>query len=1239
MTRPSARLLGVGWLLCCLGLGAGGWTARLLAAPGVEVRQLSVPQTAKVGFTEMPSEVTGIGYPKARVPVTSRRPTFDSNPGVAAGDFDGDGLCDLFLPRRDGGSTLYRSTGNWRFVDATPGSGLRVEGRALYGAVFADVDGDHDLDLFVLSLTEASSLFLNDGKGRFTEGAFPWHTQPGGGDLSAALADINGDGSLDLYVTRYRTKALRGAIDEDLFQAMLREQVRRLRSGQPAEPEFAEKFEILPVWDGREPNFYFEEKGVADTLYLNDGKGGFKPLPQGEGGFRDESGKVVPLPADWGLVGAFYDVNNDGAPDLYVCNDFISPDRFWINDGRGNFQAIGKLNVRHASRFSMGVGFADINRDGLVDYVTADMLSRDHVRRKIQNGDLHPPPTVWGRYDTRPQYMLTALYANRGDGTFAEIGQFAGIAATDWSWAPTFLDVDLDGYEDLIITTGIEHDTTDTDMGRRINNMGFLDDQQRIRVLEMFPRLSLSNLIFRNLGGFAFEDYSQRWGFGRTNISGGLALADLDNDGDLDLVISTINAPPEVYRNESVGGRVAVRLRGRGGNTQGVGAKLSLYGGAVPVQRQEVIAGGVYTSGSDPLRVFACGTNEAGMRLEVQWRNGTRTVVEAVRANQLYVIEEAATAQPYERPKPKVMEPWFRDESGRLGHRHHETAFDDWGRQPLLPRRLSQQGPGLAWHDADGDGDEDLIIGTGAGGKLAVGESDGAGGFTLRESPVVGVDQGAVLGSPWGVLVGLSRYEWSGEAVPAAQSFSFRAGERWKLGAAVPSGEGSPGAMSLIDLDRDGQLELLLAQRVIPGQYPRGGGARVFKRVQDQWQRDEGNTQELAQSGMVSGMACGDLNGDGWPEVVVVSDWGAVQIYTNEQGRLSRWDAPVAPSALHRHPSTLSQWTGMWTSVGLGDFDGDGRLDLVCGNWGLNSKYEHTYDWEHPLRLYYGDVDGNGTVDLLESYFLKERNAYVPDRDWTSVGRAVPVLGRRIQSYRQYGQSTVASLLGELTNRVDMVEARVLAHTVFLNRQEQFEAVPLPDEAQWSVVYGLGVGDVDHDGKEDLVVSQNDFGVPLDVVRQDGGRGLWLRGQGDGRFEAVAGSESGIAVWGEGRGVALGDYDRDGRLDVAIGQNGAETKLYRNAKAAPGLRVRVRGEAGNPEGIGAVLRLGGGPARVITAGSGHYSHHATTQLLPLPGAGAPLEVRWPAGPTTTTPIPPGVREITLSPEGKREARP
>jgi hypothetical protein len=530
----------------------------------------------------------------------------------------------------------------------------------------------------------------------------------------------------------------------------------------------------------------------------------------------------------------------------------------------------------------------------------------------------------------------------------------------------------------------------------------------------------------------------------------------------------------------------------------------------------------------------------------------------------------------------------------------------------------------------DGDGDEDLVIGTGAGGRLAVCEADGRGGFTLRESPPLGLDQSAVLGSPWGAFVGLSGYEWSGEPPPSAQSFSFRPGERWKLGPPVPATAGSAGSMNLIDLDRDGTLELLLAQRVVPGQYPRGGGAVVFKRAGESWQRDEANTKALSQSGMVSAMASGDLNGDGWPDAVLVSDWGAVRVFTNSQGTLSPWDAPVRSAG---HSSRLSDWTGLWTSVALGDFDGDGLLDIVCGNWGLNTKYEHTYDWEHPLRLYHGDVDGNGTVDLFETYFLKERNAYVPDRDWAKVRQAVPLLNQRIKTYRQYGQSTIETLLGPLTNKVSFVEARVLAHTVFLNRKDHLEALPLPDEAQWSVIYGMGVGDVDNDGKEDLLVAQNDFGLPLDVVRQDGGRGLYLRGNGNGTFHAVPGQESGIKVWGEGRGLALGDYDADGRLDVAIGQNGADTKLYHNVKATPGIRIKLHGNPGNPEAIGAILRMAAGPARLITAGSGHQSHHSSTQLLPKPASHATLHISWPNGPITTSQIPPAASNVTLTSDG------
>src|SRR5439155_1154093 len=381
----------------------------------------------------------------------------------------------------------------------------------------------------------------------------------------------------------------------------------------------------------------------ADVLLRNDGSGIFTPLSFTNGTFLDESGKPLTEPLyDWGLSAMFRDINGDGAPDLYVCNDFASEDRIWINDGTGKFRAIPKLALRHTSMFSMGIDFADINRDGWDDFLVLDMLSRSHAKRQLQVGDLPLTFSGIGEIDNRPQYSHNTLFLNRGDGTYAEIAYFSGVPASEWSWTPVFLDVDLDGYEDLLITTGHELEMMNADVSNRAEELKArkkLSVPEQLNLRKMFPRLETPKVAFRNRGDLTFEEASAAWGFDTSGVSHGMCLADLDGDGDLDVVVNNLNGVAGVYRNESPAPRVAVRLKGQAPNTRGIGAKIKFLGGTV-LQSQEIICGGRYLSGDEPERVFAAGKTTNGLRTEVTWRNGTRSVVPDVTPNHLYEIEE-----------------------------------------------------------------------------------------------------------------------------------------------------------------------------------------------------------------------------------------------------------------------------------------------------------------------------------------------------------------------------------------------------------------------------------------------------------------------------------------------------------------------------------------------------------------------------------------------------------------------
>lgn len=1221
-------------------LSAAEWQS----GPGFRSAELTVPKSGKTGFTLLLPTATGIVFSNT-VPesVHLTNQILLNGSGVAAGDVDGDDWCDLYFCAMDGRNRLYRNLGNWRFEDITDQAGVACAGLHSTGAAFADLDGDGDLDLIVNTVGNGTLIFLNDGHGHFTPA--PVTLNPGKGGMSLALADVDGDGYLDLYVVNYRTSALMDTPSARFtFSTVDGKQTIATFNGRPVtEPDLVGRFGIGPRGE-------FEEHGEADVLYRNVGGTNFVAVPFTGGNFLDEDGKpLAKPPLDWGLSAMFRDINGDGLPDLYVCNDFQTPDRFWINQGGGKFRLLPRLAQRKSSLSSMAVDFADINRDGHDDFVVLDMMSREHAQQMRFLSGYDQPGSI-GQFEDRPQYELNTLFLNRGDNTFAEIAQFSGLEATEWAWSGIFLDVDLDGWEDLLVTTGMERAARDLDVLAYMKQLRAgrqLSDAQVFEARRRFPRLATGNLVFRNQHDLTFQEVGKAWGFDWKGVSSAMALADLDNDGDVDVIINTLNGPALVYRNDSPAPRIAVRLKGLPPNTRGIGARITVTGGAVPIQTQEMICAGRYLSCDDTVRTFAAGTATNQLGIEIAWRSGQRSVISNALANRVYEIDEAAASKAPAREsiatRSAPPRPLFEDVSDKLGHSHHENPFDDFARQPLLPNKLSQLGPGVAWFDIDGDGRDDLIIGSGSGGSIAIYRNTGSGFERLEEPAFAGTvarDQTGILG--WRsssnqsfLLVGCANYEDGATNGPAVQQYDF---SRKAMMDAVVAQESSTGPLALGDLTGDGNLELFVGGRVIAGRYPEAASSRIYKYDGHGWQLDAENSHVLDKAGMVSGAVFTDLNGDGYPELVLACEWGPLRIFRNDRGKLVPWDMPITwpESASTNHlPTTLSQLTGWWNGVTAGDFDGDGRLDLVAGNWGRNTKYQAHR--ARPLSIYYGDFAGDGTVQMIEAHYEPALQKIVPERQLDDLAKGLPFLRERFSSYRAYSVASVQEALGDRLSAAKVLQANWLESTVLLNRGDHFEARILPDEAQFAPAFGICVADFDGDGHEDLFLAQNFFSTQPETPRYDAGRGLLLRGDGHGGFQPMPGHTSGIKVYGEQRGAAVCDFDGDGRVDLAVTQNGAATKLYRNVEGRPGLRVRLKGTPNNPQGVGAVMRLklgeGWGPAREIHAGSGYWSQDSAAQVLGAPETPREIHVRWPGGKTTTNSIPTKAGEIVVGIDG------
>ena len=1157
--------------------------------------------SGKDGFTEIYSTYSGVNTSNdiGEKEILKNQHLMHGS-GVAIGDVNNDGLVDIYIPRIKEDNVLYINKGEWQFEDFTSIAGVEASNRYSTGSVFADVDGDRDLDLIVTALGGPNSLFINNGSGIFSEKILESNLK-NPGSTSTSLADVDNDGDLDLYITNYKRIAMRDSLPPPAlsFDNTLIE----LENGDwEVIPPFNREYEAEVKGD----KLFRFEFGEVDQFYFNDGKGNFKLIDITKNNFFDQKGNPINEHLkDWGLVAQFRDINNDNHPDIYICNDFESPDRIWINNGDGSFNEIEKTAIRHTSNSSMSVDFSDLNKDGYVDLFVSDMLSQSHIMKKTQMGTMIPTTLLIGEIENRPQYMRNTLFVNRKDHTFSEIGQYSNTYASEWSWASAFMDVDLDGNEDVLITTGHVYDVQDSDsiekQKKALSSVRSFDEYKRM--LLKFPRLSLKNVAFRNKGNLQFETIENGWGIGNDkDISHGMAYGDLDNDVDLDVVINRLNQNVGLFRNDTNAPRIAIRLEGKSPNTDAIGAKIYISGGPTP-QSREIISGGRYLSGSDQLQVFAA-SNDKLMTAEINWRDGSRTLVDSLKANKLYKIRQINTIAG--KKNEPMKEPLFENVSNLLNHEHHENPFDDFANQSLLPNGFSQTGPGVLWMDIDNDNDQDIFIGSGAGGSLDYFRNDGGLSFTpFSVTSNIKKDITAMLSTSSdngsiGLIAAFSNMEE--EKIKSSEIKSFlRSGEK-----KFNSINGMIGPMSQADIDGDGDLDLFVGGRWKPNEYPKPASSIIYLNENGNYIVDKKNLNVLNGIGMVTSSLFSDIDNDNDQDLIIALEWGPITILENVNSTFKNSTSKLG----------LSNYKGWWNGVSTGDFNNDGRPDIVATNWGLNTKYHFSID--HPRKVYFNDFDNNNVLDIVEAHYDNDFDGLVPERGFSCMSNAMPFIREEKETFLNYAQSSLFDIFGNELNSAPSLEANTLESMVFINTGSGFNSTPLPFEAQITTGMHVGVSDVNGDGNEDIFISQNFFAVQRETDRNDSGRGLIILGDGKGNFKSLPGQESGILVYGEQRGAAFADYNNDQRVDLAITQNGAKTMMYKNKLSKPGISIELNGPKENPMAFGSSIQieyLNGdrGPKREIRSGAGYLSQDSPVQILGLKENPKFIHTIWPDG--------------------------